>query len=417
MCQSNWMIARGRQLASSCCRCTFFPLLSQPDVLPALPAAAAVPPAAAGRLEEQKGVDILLAALKQLPAGSPVQVVVLGTGKAALEAQVKVLATLYPGMAAGVVQFSNPMAHAITAGADYMLVPSRFEPCGLIQLHAMQYGTVPLVASTGGLVDTVKEGVTGFQMGALDPDDLLEEDAGGCGVWVWWVGGGWLVGGWGGVEEALGAGLRLMVSQTHVHSLPPSLPPPPAPPCCSGRRGHDPARRRGLRHPAVHRHARPLHLARPVLGPGAVRCGGSWRWWWRRLMAVGGGCVGRVSGGSQRSRRWTTPPAPQPPSPSPYSPASAICCPVPAACLPALPAARQEVGGGADRDEVWPGAHPRGHRRQGRGHDAQAEARPRRCPGLNIRTHTPPLCTTATESDGAMRWRGACAAPLRSTPQ
>ena len=58
-----------------------------------------------------------------------------------------------------------------------MVVPSRFEPCGLIQLHAMSYGTVPLVSSTGGLVDTVSEGVTGFQMGAMDPDDLLEEDA------------------------------------------------------------------------------------------------------------------------------------------------------------------------------------------------------------------------------------------------
>ena len=57
-----------------------------------------------------------------------------------------------------------------------MLVPSRFEPCGLIQLHAMQYGTVPLVSSTGGLVDTVKEGVTGFHMGSLDPDCLRPED-------------------------------------------------------------------------------------------------------------------------------------------------------------------------------------------------------------------------------------------------
>lgn len=57
-----------------------------------------------------------------------------------------------------------------------MLVPSRFEPCGLIQLHAMQYGTVPLVSSTGGLVDTVKEGVTGFHMGAFDPDELMPED-------------------------------------------------------------------------------------------------------------------------------------------------------------------------------------------------------------------------------------------------
>ncbi len=52
----------------------------------------------------------------------------------------------------------------------------RFEPCGLIQLHAMQYGTVPLVSSTGGLVDTVKEGVTGFHMGLMDPDSLTQAD-------------------------------------------------------------------------------------------------------------------------------------------------------------------------------------------------------------------------------------------------
>jgi granule-bound starch synthase len=57
-----------------------------------------------------------------------------------------------------------------------MLVPSRFEPCGLIQLHAMQYGTVPLVSSTGGLVDTVKEGVTGFHMGLFDADELVDAD-------------------------------------------------------------------------------------------------------------------------------------------------------------------------------------------------------------------------------------------------
>lgn len=130
-----------------------------------------------GRLEEQKGVDILLAAVKKLPKAANVQIVVLGTGKKTLEAAVKNLGTEYPGHAAGVVEFSNPMAHLITAGADYMLVPSRFEPCGLIQLHAMTYGTVPLVASGGGLVDTVKEGVTGLHFGAMDTDALLDSDA------------------------------------------------------------------------------------------------------------------------------------------------------------------------------------------------------------------------------------------------
>merc|ERR1711966_539108 len=129
-----------------------------------------------GRLEEQKGVDIMMKALPAILEQGNVQVVVLGTGKKKLEALVKTLDKEYPGVAAGVVKFSTPMAHYITAGADFMLVPSRFEPCGLIQLHAMQYGTVPVVASTGGLVDTVKEGVTGFHMGAMDPDGLEQED-------------------------------------------------------------------------------------------------------------------------------------------------------------------------------------------------------------------------------------------------
>jgi len=103
------------------------------------------------------------------------QVVILGTGKKALEKELESLDEAEP-MCAGVIKFSAPLAHFITAGADFLMVPSRFEPCGLIQLHAMQYGTVPIVASTGGLVDTVKEGVTGYHMGAMDADNLLPED-------------------------------------------------------------------------------------------------------------------------------------------------------------------------------------------------------------------------------------------------
>ncbi|XP_012078417.1 granule-bound starch synthase 1, chloroplastic/amyloplastic isoform X2 [Jatropha curcas] len=120
-----------------------------------------------GRLEEQKGSDILAAAIPFLIQEN-VQIIILGTGKKHMEKQILQLDVLYPNKARGVAKFNVPLAHLITAGADFILVPSRFEPCGLIQLHAMRYGTVPIVASTGGLVDTVKEGYTGFQMGAFN---------------------------------------------------------------------------------------------------------------------------------------------------------------------------------------------------------------------------------------------------------
>lgn len=119
-----------------------------------------------GRLEEQKGSDILVAAIPQFIKEN-VQIIVLGTGKKPMEKQLEQLEILYPEKASGVAKFNVPLAHMIIAGADFILIPSRFEPCGLIQLHAMRYGTVPIVASTGGLVDTVKEGFTGFQMGSL----------------------------------------------------------------------------------------------------------------------------------------------------------------------------------------------------------------------------------------------------------
>lgn len=131
-----------------------------------------------GRLEEQKGSDILAAAIPEF-IGNNVQIIVLGTGKKAMEKQLDDLETEYPLKARGVAKFNVKLAHMIIAGADFIIVPSRFEPCGLIQLQAMPYGCVPIVASTGGLVDTVKEGYTGFQMGAfnvecetVDPADV-----------------------------------------------------------------------------------------------------------------------------------------------------------------------------------------------------------------------------------------------------
>ncbi|KAG7035523.1 Granule-bound starch synthase 1, chloroplastic/amyloplastic, partial [Cucurbita argyrosperma subsp. argyrosperma] len=119
-----------------------------------------------GRLEEQKGSDILSAAIPTF-IDENVQLVVLGTGKKYLEKQLEELEIKYPDKARGVAKFNVPLAHLINAAADFLIIPSRFEPCGLIQLQAMPYGTIPLVSTTGGLADTVIDGYTGLQMGAF----------------------------------------------------------------------------------------------------------------------------------------------------------------------------------------------------------------------------------------------------------
>ncbi|CAN6480481.1 unnamed protein product [Victoria cruziana] len=131
-----------------------------------------------GRLEEQKGSDILAAAVPEFIEGD-IQLIALGTGKKHMEKQLEELEVLYPDKARGVAKFNGPLAHKIMAGADFILIPSRFEPCGLVQLQAMPYGTPCLVTTTGGLADTVKDGFTGFQMGAfsvecdaVDPADV-----------------------------------------------------------------------------------------------------------------------------------------------------------------------------------------------------------------------------------------------------
>lgn len=117
-----------------------------------------------GRLDQQKGVDMLLGALPEIFSRQvKTQFVALGSGNYYLEDQLKQLSSRYPGRAIGLARFSTSQAHQINAAADYMIVPSRFEPCGLVQLHAMAYGTVPIVAPTGGLLDTVTS-TLGFQI-------------------------------------------------------------------------------------------------------------------------------------------------------------------------------------------------------------------------------------------------------------
>lgn len=106
------------------------------------------------RLAEQKGLDLVLenvAYLLQLNA----QLVILGTGDPVLEEGFKAAAKAHPGRVACVLSYDEGMAHRILAGSDVMLVPSRQEPCGLTQLYALRYGTLPLVRRAGGLADTV----------------------------------------------------------------------------------------------------------------------------------------------------------------------------------------------------------------------------------------------------------------------
>lgn len=106
------------------------------------------------RLTHQKGMDLLLEVVPDfLAAGG--QLALLGSGEPALEAGFAALARAHPGRLACVFGYDEPLSHLLQGGADAILVPSRFEPCGLTQLYGLRYGTLPIVARTGGLADTV----------------------------------------------------------------------------------------------------------------------------------------------------------------------------------------------------------------------------------------------------------------------
>ncbi|XP_042496904.1 starch synthase 1, chloroplastic/amyloplastic-like [Macadamia integrifolia] len=108
-----------------------------------------------GRLDYQKGVDLILSAIPELMQDD-IQFIMLGSGDLWFENWMRALESTYTDKFRGWVGFSVPVSHRITAGCDILLMPSRFEPCGLNQLYAMRYGTVPVVHGTGGLKDTVE---------------------------------------------------------------------------------------------------------------------------------------------------------------------------------------------------------------------------------------------------------------------
>lgn len=106
------------------------------------------------RLTAQKGLDLMLGALPALLDGGA-QLAVQGCGEPALEAAFAAAAAAHPGRMAARIAYDEALAHRLIAGADALVVPSRFEPCGLTQLYGLMYGTLPVVRRVGGLADTV----------------------------------------------------------------------------------------------------------------------------------------------------------------------------------------------------------------------------------------------------------------------
>ncbi len=126
----------------------------QPD--PDLPLLAMV-----SRMDIQKGVDLAFTALKSMKKVN-FQAIILGTGDPKLEEAAQSLHNLFPEKIKVELRYDARLARQIYAGSDMLLMPSRYEPCGLSQMIAMRYGCVPVVRATGGLNDTVKHGETGF---------------------------------------------------------------------------------------------------------------------------------------------------------------------------------------------------------------------------------------------------------------
>ena len=132
------------------------------------------------RLTEQKGVDLLIESADEIVKQGG-QLMILGSGAPHLEQGIRELAERYPQNIAVKIGYDEALSHLMVAGGDVILVPSRFEPCGLTHLYGLQYGTLPLVRKTGGLADTVVDSTsesikartaTGFVFKQATADDL-----------------------------------------------------------------------------------------------------------------------------------------------------------------------------------------------------------------------------------------------------
>merc|ERR1711966_594998 len=131
-----------------------------------------------GRLDAQKGVDIMFDSIDAaLSKGMNAQFVVMGSGIEELEEVAADLDDKFPGQFKAVLSFKGVEKYKTYAAADFALMPSRYEPCGLVQMEGMRFGTLPIVAPTGGLADTVTDVKTGLVMEhEVDADGIETAD-------------------------------------------------------------------------------------------------------------------------------------------------------------------------------------------------------------------------------------------------
>jgi len=124
------------------------------------------------RLVHQKGLDLVAEAAPEIVRMGG-QIAILGMGQPSVEQLLHRVSRQYRDRIALLVGFNEPMAHRLVAGGDFLLMPSRFEPCGLTQLQAQHCGTLPVAHATGGLVDTIEDGGTGFLFQDASVEGLL----------------------------------------------------------------------------------------------------------------------------------------------------------------------------------------------------------------------------------------------------
>ncbi|MET1077673.1 MAG: glycogen synthase GlgA [Pseudomonas sp.] len=117
--------------------------------------------AVVSRLVHQKGLDLTLQVAEHI-VNQGGQIALIGRGEAKVEAAVRELAARFPGQIAARIGFNETDARRMFAGSDFLLMPSRYEPCGLSQMYAQCFGSLPIARNTGGLADSIEDGITGF---------------------------------------------------------------------------------------------------------------------------------------------------------------------------------------------------------------------------------------------------------------